>query len=342
LIHRDAKRNSRGGRAFHSALSSAQGVSRSRSLFSYYLPVILVAVVSIAIFTLVSSWLTGKAAAERQQRLTRSLATAMQQDVADLAHGKVALVVALAGEPWLGRVAEEEAEVEKAAAALRKRLQGATRVVLVPARWHDEKVLEALSGSYAAADMFQEVLKARKVVPVEMIKDREGRQHLVVAAPVMAGRRVKAVLFAGFSLEEIRRRFTDLQVTDAYVALAQVYAGGDLLLASAGDRSLEKKTVPFDVNGTIWQIRYAAPAVAGMGWPLLLSLAAGGALLLLATTFFGYRRLARDCKADMGLMVALVDATLNRKGGGDANPSPGRGTTGDGAPGTLRASHFCS
>ena len=299
----------------------SKGATRSRGIFSYYLPVILVAVLSIALFTLASSWLAGQAAAERQAHLTHSLAVVVQQEVAGLVQGKVELVSLLARDPWLSSVLEKGEQPEKVAKRLQERLPGAALVVVVPARWNDEKVLKALSGSYAAADMFQEVLRSRGVVPAEAIKDREGKQYLLVAVPVLSGDRVTAVLFAGFPLGALQGAFKGLQLKDAYVALEQVFAGGSLLLASAGDESRKGAAVGgLKVPGTIWEVHYAAPAVAGISWPLLLSLVLGGALLLLAVTLFGYRRLARDCKADMGLMVALVDATLKRKG--SATPTP--------------------
>jgi len=299
----------------------SKGAKRSRSIFSYYLPVILVAVVSIALFTLASSWLAGQAASERQAQLTRSLAVAVQQEIGALVQGKVELASVLARDPWLASVLEKGEQPGKVAKRLRERLPEARLVVVVPASWNDEKVLEALSGSYAAADMFQEVLSSRGVVPAEAVKDREGKQYLLVAIPVLSANRVMAVLFAGFPLEVVKKSFDGLQLNDAYVALEQVFAGGSLLLASSGDKSRKEAAVGgLKVPGTIWEVHYAAPAVAGISWPLLLSLVLGGALLLLAVTLFGYLRLARDCKADMGLMVALVDATLKRKG--SATPTP--------------------
>ncbi len=322
MIGRKKKNKNKNGEAAPepSVAMASKGVTRSRSIFSYYLPVILVAVVSIALFTFASSWLAGQAASERQDRLTHSLAVAVQQRVAELVQGRMALVSVLARDPQLEAALKRGEKPGNVAKQLQERMPEATLVVVVPARWNDEKVLRALSGSYAAADMFQEVLRSRGEVPAEEIKDREGKRHLLVAAPVLSGNKVEAVLFAGFPLGVLKKSFSGLQLNDAYVSLEQVFAGGSLLLASAGDDSLKGAVGKIKVPGTIWEVHYAAPAVAGMAWPLLLSLVLGGALLLLAVTLFGYRRLARDCKADMGLMVALVDATLKRKG--SATPVP--------------------
>ncbi|RTZ76922.1 MAG: hypothetical protein DSZ01_07590 [Gammaproteobacteria bacterium] len=322
MIGRKKKNKNKNGEAAPepSVAMASKGVTRSRSIFSYYLPVILVAVVSIALFTFASSWLAGQAASERQDRLTHSLAVAVQQRVAELVQGRMALVSVLARDPQLEAALKRGEKPGNVAKQLQERMPEATLVVVVPARWNDEKVLRALSGSYAAADMFQEVLRSRGEVPAEAIKDREGKRHLLVAAPVLSGNKVEAVLFAGFPLGVLKKSFSGLQLNDAYVSLEQVFAGGSLLLASAGDDSLKGAVGKIKVPGTIWEVHYAAPAVAGMAWPLLLSLVLGGALLLLAVTLFGYRRLARDCKADMGLMVALVDATLKRKG--SATPVP--------------------
>ena len=303
-----------------SPVSSAQGAARSRSLFSYYLPVIVAAVFAIALFTFTSSWLASQAAAERQARLTQSLATAIQQQVTELVRGKMALVSMLAADPRLAVLSGKDAEVKKLQLRLQRRVKDASFVVVIPVEWNDEKVLKALSGSFAAAAMFQKVLKMRKEAPAEVIRDEAGKQHLVVAAPVGAGDALRAVLFVGFPVQEVTRGVAQLRLDEAHVVLEQVVPGGSLLLAQAGRNSTGNKAAKLDIPGTIWQMRYSPPGVPAMAWPMLLALMAGGAGLLLLVTWFGYRRLARDCKADMGLMVALVDATLKRKG--SATPVP--------------------
>ena len=304
----------------HEEPIEASGPSRSRSIFSYYLPVIVVAVVAIAGFTYAGSWLTSQAASERQQRLAHSLATAVQQQVAAVVKGKRELLVSLAREPRLASLASDEKKRRKVASQLQRHLADSTLVVLIPASWNDEQVLQGLHGSYAAAQTFQKVLTTGKAAPAEVIRDRQGRQHFMLAAPVMAAGEVAAVLFAGFPVDLLTQGLKTLGLSEARVVLEQVVSGGSLLLASSGDSDNDATDGELKVPGTLWRVRYAAPVVAGMAWPELASLVAGGALLLLAVTLLGYRKLARDLKADMGLMVALVDATLKRKG--SATPVP--------------------
>jgi len=295
-------------------------VKRSRSIFSYYLPVIVAAVIAIAVFTWSASWLSSQAASQRLGRLTRVLAQAVQHQVTEAVRDRSRMLEMLAGQPAVVSALEKQGEPGRLRQQLTKKLPGAGKVVPVPAGWRDEKVLETLSGSYAAAEMYQVALKKRRSPPAQVVRDGRGKQQMLMAVPVKHDDKVVGALVAVFPLDFLRQQLTGFDLEESYVALEQVYAGARLLLASAGDAGRKDKDGILKVPGTLWQVRYGAPGTSGLSWITLAALVAGGMLVLLVVTLLGYRKLAHDCKADMGLMVSLVDATLKRLGA--ATPMP--------------------
>ena len=297
-----------------------QGVKSSRSIFSYYLPVILAAMVVTAAFTWSASWLSSEAASERLARITQTLARALQNQVAGTVQDRIGMLTLLADQPGVAEALKRGEDLDALRRRMADKLPGVIRVAPIPAGWQDEQVLEAVSGSFAAAEMFQSVLKNRRTPPAQVVRDKSGRQQMLLAAPVPAEGKPVGVLLAVFPLDALRKSVAALDLKESYVVLEQVYGGAKVLLAGSGDVGRKQVDGTLQVPGTFWQIRYAAPATAGISWTLLLGLVAGGALVLLIVTIVGYRRLAHDCKADMGLMVALVDATLKRTGA--ATPVP--------------------
>ena len=295
-------------------------VKRPHSIFSYYLPVILAAMVTTAAFTVATSWLSNRAAGERLARLAHTLAVSVRNQVAGAVHDRVQMLELLARQPSTLQALQQGGDLGRLRRRMADLLPAAIEVVAIPAGWGEEKVLKAVSGSFAAAEMFQSVLREHERPPAQVLPDARGGKRIMLATPVSRGDALLGVLLAAFPLDELKRNLASLQLQEAYLALEQVVAGGRLLLAGTGEVNDRKADGSLKVPGTLWQVRYAAPRTAGIAWPLLAGLVAGGALLVLAVTMVGYRRLARDCKADMGMMVALVDATLKRTGA--ATPTP--------------------
>ena len=296
-----------------------ENVKRSRTIFSYYLPVILVAMVVTAVFTWSTSWLSSRAAGERLDRLARTLAHAVQLQVADRVKDRVRMLSLLAARPDVARALAQGGDLSALRQLAVHALPGATRVEPIPTGWHDQQLLEAVSGSFAAAEMYRSVAKKGKIPPAQVVRDQSGRMEMLVAAPVTLEGKTVGALLAVFPIDALRKEMQALGLQESYVALEQSYKGTALPLASSG-KARPTASEAFPVPGTLWRVRYAPPATSGISWLLLLALVAGGALLLFAVTLFGYRRLAHDCKADMGMMVALVDATLKRTGA--ATPVP--------------------
>lgn len=297
-----------------------RGAKRSRSLFSYYLPTLIVATIAIAVFTFTSSWLANEAASQRQERLAASLAKSVQKQVAELVQGKIDQLSMLAADPGFIKLARQEGKLQKLREMLSRKLPGSTLITVVSTRWEDEKVLQAVSGSYAAADMFQQVHRDRKVAPAQVVTDKSGRKHILLAVPMRVPDGIVAVLFAGYPMELLKPGLEELGLSESAVVLEQVVGRDTLLLAGSGNLPRKVFHGHLQVPGTIWQVRYAPPPVSGLSLPVLLGLVAGGAMLMLVVTLLGYRRLAHDYKSDLGLVVELVDATLKRKG--SATPTP--------------------
>ncbi len=292
-----------------SLLGSAR---KTRSILAYYLPVIIVAVLAIAAFTFLASWFSSEAANQRQQGLTRALATAVQGEAEAAVTDKFTLLNALLRQSY--DVPYDKAGSQAVARQLSRQLGGVARVNLVPASWTDEQVLEAVGGSFAAADKFQQILDGRKRSPAEVIPDKEGKRYITLAGPVVRDGRIAAVLFLEFPLERLQKRIQAMGLEEGGVSLEQTFAGGSMLLAGAGEKIGKEADGILPVADTLWQVRYKAPANAGLAWSDLILLVGAGALLMLGITFLGYLALGRALRKDMDLMVALVDATLKQQG----------------------------
>ena len=292
-----------------SLLGSAR---RTRSILAYYLPVIVVAVLAIAAFTFLASWLSSQAANQRQLNLSRALAVAVKGMAAAEVSDKFNLLQTLLNESY--PVPDDAAGSRALARRLEKQLGGVARVIVVPAGWTDEQVLAAVDGSFAAADKFQQVLDGTERSPAEVIPDHQGKHHLTVAGPVVRQGRTVAVLFLEFPVEPLRQKIQALQLEEGGVSLEQTFADGSMVLASSGEEIGKNADGIQPVPDTFWQVRFKAPANAGLAWSDLALLVGAGALLMLGVTFLGYLALARVMRKDMDLMVALVDATLKQQG----------------------------
>ena len=285
---------------------------RTRSILAYYLPVIVVAVLAIAAFTFLASWLSAQAANQRQLDLTRALATAVQGEAEAAVVDKFNLLNTLLRESF--SVPYDKAGVQAVARRLEQQLGGVARVKLVSATWTDEQVLDAVEGSFAAADKFQQILDGKTKTPAEVIPSHDGKRYITVAGPVVRGGRIVGVLFLEFPLEPLKQRVEALNLEEAGITLEQAFADGSMLLAGSGQKIGKIADGIIPVADTLWQVRYKAPINAGLGWKDLAMLLVTGAMLMLGITFLGYLSLARVLRKDMDMMVALVDATLKQQG----------------------------
>ncbi len=299
--------------AVESAGQLPPGSAKPRSMFHYYVPVLVAAVVLISALVAGQSWLGKYKADSRLEQSAKSLVNAVQKYVGAVVQGKSELVRLATVEPVvLKAVSAGEQAMLDAGKALEARLPDALSVRLLPAKdWDDAKVQATLFGSYAAADMFQRVRAKAESVPVEALKGADGKVYFLIAMPVKEAEQLSGVLFVTFPLQLLSADLKGLYIQDVGIRLEQdtgmpLVALGGPVNESAGER------VP--VPGTLWHITYAHTGSVGLPIPILAALAAATISLLALIVFWSYRRLRKDYQVDMGMTVTLVDATLKRLG----------------------------
>ncbi|WP_172649461.1 phosphomannomutase/phosphoglucomutase [Thiolapillus brandeum] len=275
---------------------------------------LIIAAVAVSGLVVGQSWLSERYAAAKLQEAAKFVAVTMQRYVSSVAAGKKELIKVIADSALVHQaLAGDDKDLMEADRALQKKLPEAAWVRLLPARgWDDEKIQKTLMGSFAAAEMYQQVREHGKVVPVEALKDSNGKQYFLLAVPVNQGGNLKGVLFAGFPMRLISAGLQGFESENMSLVLEQ---GKGLQLFTVGSSGIaldQSENLP--VDGTLWHIRYSTGGIVGLSVPLLVGLAIGSIVLLLLAIYWAYQRLRRDYSADMGMMVALVDATLKRKG----------------------------
>ena len=287
---------------------------KPHTIFHYFVPVLMIA--AVAVFGLVAgqSWLSERYAASKLQDAAKFAAVTMERYVSSVTTGKTELVQSLADSALVHRVlAGSDQDIRDAGMALQKRLPGVEWVRLLPARtWDDETIQKTLMGSFAASDMYQQVREHGKMVPIEALKDPSGKRYFLLAVPVSQGGKLEGVLFAGFPMRLLSAGLEGLGPENMSLVLEQ---DKNMPLLTVGSPEIgfdQSRNLP--VDGTMWRIRYATGGIVGLPVPLLAGLAIGSIALLLLAIYWAYQRLRRDYSADMGMMVALVDATLKRKG----------------------------
>ncbi|WP_456372552.1 hypothetical protein, partial [Thiolapillus sp.] len=171
----------------------------------YFIPVLFIAAVAAAALVFVQSWLSERYAAGKLQDAARFAAVTMQHYAASVVNGKADLVKITAGSLRVRQtLTGSEEELMRMGKSLQKKLPGALWVKLLPTRgWDDEKVQKALMGSFAAAEMYQQVREQGKMMPAEALKDASGRSYFLLAAPVRNTEKPVGVLFAAFPMKLI-------------------------------------------------------------------------------------------------------------------------------------------
>ncbi len=282
------------------------------TIFYYFIPVLVIAALAISGLVAGQSWLSERYAAGKLREAAEFVAKTFQQYVSAVVTGKTDIVRVVAGSEFVRKASSGgEDMLTGVEETLQKKLPDALWVRLLPARgWDDEKIQKTLHGSFAAAEMYQQVRSQGKMVPVEALKDAKGKSYFLIAVPVTTGGKLGGVLFAAFSMKPVSESFRGFRSDNIGLVLEQ---DKNLPLVSAGNpEGSQVGSLP--VKGTLWKIRYSMGGIAGLSVPVLVGLAGGSIVLLLLAIYWAYQRLRRDYNADMGMMVTLVDATLKRKG----------------------------
>jgi phosphomannomutase/phosphoglucomutase len=287
---------------------------KPHTMLHYFLPVLVLAAVAVSGLVVGQSWLSERYAAGKLQDAARFTAATMQHYVASVVKGKAELLKITADSKRVHQaLAGDEEKLVDVGKELQKKLPGALWVRLLPARnWDDERIQKALMGSFAAAEMYQQVREQGKMMPVEALKNPRGKRYFLLAAPVKSGGRLDGVLFAGFPMQLIAAGLQGFESENMSLVLEQDKNMPLLTIGSAGAGYTPSRDLP--VDGTLWRIRYSTGGIVGLSVPVLVGLAIGSMVLLLLAIYWAYQRLRRDYSADVGMMVSLVDATLKRKG----------------------------
>ncbi len=298
------------GSAGNASATTTSG--RPHTIFYYFIPVLIIAALAISALAAGQSWLSEQYAAGKLREAAGFVAKTFQQYVTAVVTGKTDMVRVAADSGHVRQALSGGDEVmARVGETLKKKLPDALWVRLLPAKgWDDEKIQKTLQGSFAAAEMYQQVRSQGKMVPVEALKDARGKSYFLLAIPVISSGKLGGVLFAAFPMKLVSDSFREFSSENIGLVLEQ---DKNLPLLSAG--SLEGEQIgSLPVKGTLWKIRYSMGGIAGLPVLALAGLAGGSIVLLLLGIYWTYQRLSRDCHADMGMMVALVDATLKRKG----------------------------
>jgi len=300
------------GKVSGSVGNSPSTTGTPHTIFYYFIPVLAIAALAVSGLVAGQSWLSERNAAGKLREAAGFVAKTFQQYVSAVVTGKTDMVRVVADSEYVRKATSGGDDVmNKVGVTLQKKLPDALWVRLLPARgWDDEKVQKTLQGSFAAAEMYQQVRSREKMVPVEALKDAKGKSYFLLAVPVTNGGKLGGVLFAAFPMKLVLARFRGFRSENIGLVLEQ---DKNLPLLSAGKPG-GSQLGSLPVKGTLWKIRYSTGGIAGLSIPVLAGLAGGSIVLLLLAIYWTYQRLRRDYNADMGMMVALVDATLKRKG----------------------------
>ncbi len=295
-----------------SAGSPPATTGRPHTIFYYFIPVLVVAALAVSGLMVGQSWLSERNAAGKVRDAAGFVAKTFQQYVSAVVTGKTDMVRVVADSGYVRKAPSGGDEVmARVGETLKKKLPDALWVRLLPARgWDDEKIQKTLHGSFAAAEMYQQLRRRGKMVPAEALKDAKGKSYFLLAIPVTNGSELAGVLFAAFPMKLVSERFGEFRSENIGLVLEQ---DKNLPLLSAG-RSEGSQIGSLPVSGTLWKIRYFMGGIAGLSIPVLVGLALGSIALLLLAIYWVYQQLRRDFNADMGMVVTLVDATLKRKG----------------------------
>ncbi len=295
-----------------SAGTSPATTGTPHTIFYYFIPVLIIAALAVSGLVAGQSWLSERYAAGKLREAAGFVAKTMQQYVSAVVTGKTDMVRVVADSEYVRKASSGgDDAMTRVGEVLQKKLPDALWIRLLPARgWDDEKIQETLQGSFAAAEMYQQVRSQGKMVPVEALKDARGKSYFLLAVPVTSGGKLGGVLFAAFPMKLVSESFRGVRSENIGLVLEQ---DKNLPLLSAGNPG-GNQLGSLPVKGTLWKIRYSTGGIAGLSIPVLAGLAGGSIVLLLLAIYWTYQRLRRDYHADMGMMVALVDATLKRKG----------------------------
>jgi len=289
-----------------------------RSLFVYFLPVVLVSILLILVVGFFAQQSMQSSAKDTARATARSVASAVaariegaivaRRDLLALALADGRAVKALAtGDPEMTRAVEEN---------LQEVLPEVIQVRLLPRDANQPDSSGPAPLGYAGLDMLRRAVESgRPAAEVHQIKSE--LPYLALALPVSDQGRSVGALFMAWDLRFLVNIVETSPEFPGRLQLTQGGGGAGYVLAK-GPGQLEGALShgEVDVPGSIWKVTYGvAPEASGLDdLVTLASLAAGSGLVLFLTVFLQWRVLSRDLRADMSTVVNLGEAIMRREG----------------------------
>lgn len=198
---------------------------------------------------------------------------------------------------------------------LQQLLPAALRVRLLPKGWDRLDPDATPPMSYASLDILRGVERTGMPSPAEVHLFGTPQQHVAMAVPVFAadGGPLIGVLHAAYPFAALADTLTGLSDLAGRIELQQVVKGTPVVLTAVGASSASVAGVQ-NIDGSIWRVAYATPALAFSGdggqiQLLVVMLVAG--LLIAAVLWFQSRHLKQALREDLESMFHLVEVLKN-------------------------------
>ncbi|MCP5300090.1 MAG: phosphomannomutase/phosphoglucomutase [Chromatiaceae bacterium] len=308
------------------------GVGAGRPLIVYFLPSVVIGILILLLLAVFAQHSIDRAAADAAHDSMRAVAQSLasrlegaivaRRDLLSLAIADGRGASALAG--------RDDDAIQKVEAEVQRSLPGMLQLRLLPndASQPDPGGVAPLG--YAGLDMLRQVAESRRPSSAEIHQIKSGAPYLALAAPLVSDGRVVGVAFSAWDVRPIQAIVNQAAEITGSMALLQGGIDGFVIAQSGKRYEASPDASGVDVPETIWRLMYAIQpeAYGADGLVHLLTIAGGGALVLLLVTLLQWRILAGDLRGDMATIVNLGETLLQRgsTGARGANVSTVRDT----------------
>lgn len=298
------------------ATGNGSGISPGpggRSLWSYLLPVLLVASAGILVATMFAWYALQAHQARFNEQSARMAAQILATRVAAHLAGKQALLGVVTDSTAVRRVLKsgKRDEMQKTAGRMERLLPKVLQIRLFSLK--DAADLQPdpdgrAPMGFAGVDMVRRVLQGQ-TAPAEIHQIASGRPYLAMAAAIKDGDTVIGAVFGAWPLDGLREIVPAASDEAGRYWLVQGGRNGYVL---AGADKPPADAMAIAVPGSIWKVYYrpAPAAVVGDLW-ILLGLAAVFLLLVAAVGYLQNRALRRDLSADLVKLGSLAEVLVD-------------------------------
>jgi len=285
-----------------------------RALLVYFLPMVVVALLlMLALAFLAQQAIQGayrESAATTAKSVAEALARQLQGDVeARLALTRLVLADGRVAAALAGRDAQR---LQQLSVALQRQLPGALQVRILARDLNEPDPGGAAPMGYAGLDMLRSTVQSSRPSKAEVHQIKSGAPYLALAQPISADGETIGALFVAWDLRPLAAVVADAPAFPGGLELVQ--GGSDGFVVAGGSGRLDGVAGTVDVPSSIWQVRYAGEPRSGgfADLGLAMALVGGGVIALLLIAILQWRSLARDLRTDMGVVVTLAEAILQR------------------------------